>query len=151
MASPDMRPLLPEFVRTYLTLGAFWPFIKSEAGKYAGRWQIIVGAFTPLLDQLEGVGQAPGDLVMSEALSTFDAAGVHAVWAKALIRRTTDPEGAITVARTPLETVCKHVLDQTDTPYEDRDDLPELYGRTAQVLNLAPSQHSEEAVKSILG
>ena len=33
-------------------------------------------------------------------LQAFDGRGVHAVWSIALSRRTTDPEGAITIART---------------------------------------------------
>ncbi|MFP3547641.1 abortive infection family protein, partial [Rhizobium sp. SIMBA_035] len=63
----------------------------------------------------------------------------------------TDPEGAITAARTLLETVCKHVLDEVRTPYTDKEDLPKLYGMVAQKLNLAPSQHTEEPIKAILG
>jgi hypothetical protein len=84
-------------------------------------------------------------------LETFDAEGVHSVWAKALARRKTDPEGAITVARTLLETVIKRILDEMEEPYGERDDLPKLYGSAARLLNLAPSQHTQEAIKAILG
>ena len=61
------------------------------------------------MDWLEGQHRAPGDKVVSDALETFDVDGVHAVWVKALARRATDPEGAITMARTLLETVCKRI------------------------------------------
>ena len=87
----------------------------------------------------------------SDVLLTFDPDGVHAVWQKALDRRLTDAEGAITAARTLLETVCKHILDKTGTSYSDKDDLPVLYRATAKQLNLAPSQHTEEIFKQILG
>lgn len=151
MANPIIRDLLPQFVRTYRNLNAFWPFIKHEAGTYAERRQIISGAFTPLMDHLEGHNATPGDRVASDALETFDVDGVHSVWAKALARRNTDPEGAITVARTLLETVTKRILDETGEAYSDRDDLPKLYASTAKVLNLAPNQHTEEPIKAILG
>lgn len=151
MDDPEVRGLLPDFVRSYRSLGAFWPFIKNEASTYADRRQIIGEAFNPLIDWLEGLGRAPGDVVMSDALQTFDAEGVHVVWTKALARRTTDPEGAITVARTLLETVIKRILDDLSADYADRDDLPKLYGKAAKALNLAPSQHSEEPIKAILG
>lgn len=72
MADPTIRDLLPQFVRTYRNLNAFWPFIKHEAGTYAERRQIISGAFTPLMDHLEGRNAAPGDKVASDALETFD-------------------------------------------------------------------------------
>jgi hypothetical protein len=146
-----IKNLLPPFVRTYRNLGAFWPYIKNEAGTYAERRQIISGAFTPLMDWLEGRHNAPGDKVVSDAFETFDADGVHAVWVKALARRTTDAEGAITVARTLLETVCKRILDECLVSYTDKEDLPKLYAMTAKALNLAPDQHSEEPIKAILG
>ncbi|WP_170571188.1 abortive infection family protein [Ruegeria atlantica] len=151
MTDPQIRDMLPPFVRSYRNLNAFWPFIKHEASSYAERRQIISGAFTPLMDQLEGVNSAPGDKVASEALQTFDLDGVHAVWDKAIARRNTDPEGAITVARTLLETVIKRILDEQGETYSDKDDLPKLYSKAAKVLNLAPNQHSEDAIKAILG
>jgi len=52
-----------------------------------------------------------------------------------LERRATDPEGAITAARTLLETVCKHILDEKGEPYEDGIPLPKLY-------NTAVAAHS---------
>jgi hypothetical protein len=151
MQSDEIKALLPPFVRTYRNLGAFWPYIKNAAGTYAERRQIISGAFTPLLDWLEGRNRAPSDKTISDALETFDAEGVHAVWTKALARRTTDPEGAITMARTLLETVCKRILEECSVAYSDKEDLPKLYTMAAKALNLAPNQHSEEPIKAILG
>lgn len=151
MANPAIRDLLPPFVRTYRNLKAFWPYIKNEAGTYAERRAIISTAFNPLMDHLEGRNSAPGDKIASDALGTFDADGVHEMWEKALARRKTDPEGAITVARTLLETVTKRILDETGTSYFDKDDLPKLYANAARALNLAPDQHTEEPIKAILG
>ncbi len=151
MADSVIRDLLPPFVRTYRNLDAFWPYIKHEVGTYAERRQLISAAFTPLMDHLEGKNGAPGDKVASDALETFDSTGVHAVWAKALARRNADPEGAITVARTLLETVAKRILDELGVTYSDQDDLPKLYASAARALNLAPNQHTEEPIKAILG
>jgi Abortive infection C-terminus len=145
MADPMTKALLPDFVRTSRTL-------KNKAGSYADRRRLISEAFGPLADYLEGRNRAPGDQVVSTSLESFDADGVHAVWSKALERRKTDPEGAITVARTLLETVCKRILDQIPgASYTDKEDLPKLYAMAARALNLAPDQHSEEPIKAILG
>lgn len=148
---PELKALLPSFVRTCRTLDVFWPFIKNQAATYAERRQFIGEAFTPLVEHLEGRNHSPGDVVVSDALQTFDADGVHAVWSKALNRRKTDPEGAITVARTLLETVCKRILDDIPLTYSDKEDLPKLYAMAAKALNLAPDQHTEEPIKAILG
>lgn len=148
---PTTRNLLPQFVRTYRNLSAFWPYIKNEAGTYADRRRIISEAFTPLMDHLEGQNTAPSDKVASDTLETFDAEGVHIIWEKALARRHTDPEGAITVARTLLESVTKRILEELGESYGEKDDLPKLYANAAKSLNLAPSQHTEEPIKAILG
>ena len=55
------------------------------------------------------------------------------------------------MARTLIEAVTKRILEETGAEYSDRDDLPRLYGNAAKALNLAPSQHTEEAIKAILG
>src|SRR5207245_37242 len=141
VASETLRPLLPDFVRTCHTLDVFWPHIKARAGTYADRRHIIGTAFVPLLDYLESRHRAPVDAAVSETLQTFDSEGVHAVWEKALQRRHTDAEGAITIARTLLETICKRILDDLRITYTDKEDLPKLYLMTASALNLAPNQH----------
>jgi hypothetical protein len=151
LSNPDLKPLLPVFVRTSRTLDVFWPFIKEQAASYAERRRFISEAFTPLIEYLEGRNRAPGDRVVSDALQTFDTEGIHAVWSKALSRRAQDPEGAITVARTLLETVCKRILDDLTLAYAEKDDLPKLYGLVAKGLNLAPDQHTLEPIKAILG
>lgn len=151
MADPQIRDKLPSFVTTYRSLDAFWPWIKNEAATYAERRQIISVAFTPLMDQIEGREDSPGDQIASDILESFDADGIHAVWTKALARRKTDPEGAITIARTLLETVTKRILEELGEDYGDSDDLPKLYSKAAKALKFAPNQHSEEPIKVILG
>jgi hypothetical protein len=47
--------------------------------------------------------------------------------------------------------MCKRVLDKTGTEYDDKDDVPALYRVVATKLNIAPSQHTEETFKRILG
>jgi hypothetical protein len=146
-----LKALVPSFIRTCRDLSTFRSHTQSVDGQWAPRRAYIREALTPLFDHLEGTNRAPVDAVVSDVLLNFDPDGVHAVWQKALDRRHTDPEGAITAARTLLETVCKHILDKTSTVYAEKDDLPALYRATARQLKLAPSQHTEEIFKQILG
>ncbi len=147
MDDPKLWGHLPGFVRSHSDLGTFWTFIKGEAKSYDARQEIIRDAFKPLLGALEG--WTPADNVISTVLSSFDV--VHAEWTKALKRRSSDSAAALTTARTLLETVCKHVLEDVDVDYSDKDDLPKLYRKVAKALNLAPDQHTEKAIKAILG
>jgi Abortive infection C-terminus len=146
-----LKSLLPSFVRTSRDLNHFWSYIKGQSGQWEPRRVHVRDAMTPLIDYLEGANKTPVDPIVSDVLQNFDADGVHKVWTKALERRHTDPEGAITSARTLLETVCKRVLDETGTVYDDKYDLPALYKAVATKLNIAPSQHTEETFKRILG
>jgi hypothetical protein len=151
IGDPRIEPLLPIFVKTCRTKLQFWGYIQPTSKTYKGRRENIYGAFQRLLDFLEKSVSAPADKNITGVLEKFDAAYVNAAWAKALERRTTDPEGAITSARTLLESVCKHILDEEQVSYDDKDDIPKLYRKTAEKLNIAPSQHTEEVFKMILG
>lgn len=152
LGDSTVAPRLPRYVRTCGDLGQFWQFIKYERGTYVERRTLIWDDFRPILDHLDAIdGATPAYAAVSEGLERFDTQGVHAVWQKALERRMADPEGAITVARTLLETVCKHILDECTAPYPDDADLPKLYRLTAERLQLAPSQHTEQVFKQILG
>lgn len=150
LSDPALGPLVPRFVRTCRSLPQFWEFIKHKLGTYHERRVYIWEQFEPLLSALEAGGH-PADESVSDVLEKFDAAHVNATWSKALDRRQTDPEGAITMARSLLESVCKHILDELNVAYAETADLPTLYRRTAEALNLAPSQHTEKVFKQILG
>lgn len=141
---------LPEFVRRFRTVGQFWDFIKRKFETYRERTDFLHEQFDPLILE-EEKGPSPVDSTATPILETIDSEYIRRAWTKALERRATDPDGAITAARTLLESVCKHVLDDFGEPYDDKADLPQLYGATAKRLNLAPSQHAEADFKRILG
>ena len=149
MDDPDLKLLLPSFVRTHRDLASFWGYIKEADATYAGRRKIINEEFAPLFDRLENPGTEPIDEIAAGAFASVDA--VRSSWRKAVDRRLQDPEGAITSARTLLEAVIKHVLEECNEEYDDKAELPRLYRVAAKALNLAPDQHSEEPIKAILG
>jgi hypothetical protein len=147
----DTRDLLPDFVNKCRNLSSFWSWVKHQAPQWEQRRVLIRDAFQPLLDRLENYSGAPADTVISTVLENFDIDSVHSAWMKALERRLSDPSGAITSARTLIETVCKRILHDLTITISDEEDLPKLYRLTAEALNLAPDQHTEQVFKSILG
>jgi hypothetical protein len=76
---------------------------------------------------------------------------VNKRWQAALDRRESDPEGAITLARTLLEDVCKIIITEMGISFSEDDDLPRLYRKIAALLQLAPDQHAEQIFKQMLG
>lgn len=150
ISNSGLAPQLPRFVRTCRNLAQVWEFIKHKYGSYHERRTFIWEEFQPLLTLLERGGVHPSDESVGASLATLDAAYVHGIWSKPLERRDRDPEGAITMARTLLESVCKHILDEAEIEYGDAD-LPRLYRLAAESLNIAPSQHTEQVFRQILG
>jgi Abortive infection C-terminus len=147
----DIQESLPTFIRRHRDLAAYWQFIKHKHSTYAERRQFLWDSFRPLLDRLESEQPHPAAGPIEAVLKSLDEDSVHAVWKKAMDRRMSDPEGAITAARTLLESVCKHVLDELAVPYPDDADPAKLWALCAEQLNLSPTQHAEPVFRSILG
>ena len=141
----SLKNYLPEFFSTCPTLSDFWQFIKGHVSQYQPRRLFLNEAFAPLIAFLE---KDNSSLVEITAINNVY---IQDVWKKALDRLAQDPEGAITSARTLLETVCKHILDDSGEQYDETADLPKLYKSAAKLLQLSPDQHSEQIFKQILG
>ncbi len=151
LAVPRLKEHLPAFLRTCRDTGAFLSFIKPTSPHWEGRRQYLRAAFEPALSVLEVEITSPTGESVANAIAKLDSEHMAEAWRKALDRVVDDPEGAITAARTLVESVCKHVLDEARVHYDEKDDLPKLYGLTAELLNLSPSQHTEQIFKQILG
>jgi hypothetical protein len=151
LQNPLTKNSLPTMVRVCRNLGDFWGFIKPKFPTYAERRNYIRDEFDPLFTLLETSTAYPADDDISVSLKKAAVESVGIAWARALERRSTDPEAAITAARTLLESTCKHVLDELKIEFDDSVDLPKLYKLAASGLKLAPDQHTEAIFKQILG
>ena len=150
---PASKRFLPKFVRfsnDAASLQASLSSVASGSGSWAIRRRHVIDEFAPLLIFLESGGGA-ADATITDGLDVYDAPAVQAFWAKALERRETDPDGAVTAASTLLEEVCKHIIEDSGAQWEAKWNVPKLYSEAAKVLKLAPSQHQEEVFKTILG
>ena len=147
------KRLLPDFVRhstdAKSVQAALWP-VASGSGSWALRRAHVANSFIPLIGFLETGGSA-ADAAITSGLSHYDAPAVQALWAKALERHSSDPEGAVTAASALLEDVCKHIIEDSGNAWDRKWNIPKLYSEAAKLLNLAPSQHEEEVFKTILG
>ncbi|OIQ45238.1 MAG: hypothetical protein BM558_04515 [Roseobacter sp. MedPE-SW] len=153
LSDASIKRLLPDFVchsNDADSLRATLSGVASGSGSWSIRRAHVAKAFIPILDFLESNGSA-ADATITIGLANYDAPAIHAFWAKALERRASDPEGAVTAASALLEDVCKHIIEDSGDTWEDKWNIPKLYSQTSILLNLAPSQHQEEAFKTILG
>lgn len=148
----EYQDLLPDFVRLKRDLSQFWTFVKGKFSTYAERREYIWDSFGKLLNYLEiNTKSSVSRSISDNQLLKFGVNTVHLEIQKALERVKSDPEGAITLARTIIESVCKFIASERAIAYDDQSELSVLYKSVAKDLNLSPDQHSEEIFKQILG
>lgn len=149
---PTIKPLIPKWVLQSRDLEQFWSFIKNNIDRYEPRRQYIRKEFTPLLDYLEN---NPSDLpyknIIDDKINLLDSQYINDSWQKIIDRKNTDFEGAITSARTLLESVLKSILDDMGEKTNSSGDLIKLYKEVSDKLNLSPNNHNEQVFKQILG
>ena len=150
LSEPLLQPYLPDWLVRCRYGGQFWSLMKETSPTYQGRREFLWSEFEPLLDLIERRGIEPTSLSIEETLQNCSSKNVSEAWSRCFQRREDDPEGAITSARTMLESVCKFILEEHEVNYSPRDDIQKLYKRTANVLNLSPAQHKEQIFKQIL-
>ncbi len=142
---------IPIWLRAVHSLDQFWSFIKPKFSKYADRREFIYKEFSPLLEATEVGCITPIENSLELLLEKPTLESVNESWQRCLARSTSDPEGAVTAAKTLLETVLKHVAEDLDLKIEKKNPgLPELYTKVAQQLNLSPQNHNEKLIKKIL-
>lgn len=145
------KDLLPSWIRTNRDLQQFWQFIKYKFSSYQERRTFIWQELEPLFRYIESQNNIPHFESINEKLQILNSDSIMNIWQKAILRKDNDPEGAITISRTLLESVLKHILDELQIDYSMNLDLHDLYKMVAKELNLSPEQHDLKIFKQILG
>ena len=148
MQDDALRPRLPQAVRVCRMLSDLWDFIQPKFPNYASRRNYFRDEFDPLLTYLENLANNPGNEILDGRFDDLSVAEVRNLWNKATERIDHDPEGAITAARSLVESVCKHVLDEAGEQYGDLDNI---YRQASRSLGLAPDQQSEQSFRQLSG
>lgn len=155
LSNPTARRAAGQVLIRCSTPDLLWGHLRAVATG-AGSWELRRNAMRQLIDPVldalhQSESSSPVDDLVSGAATRLDANSISDAWDRALARRSSDPEGAITMARTLLESTLKTILDDRGVEYGERDDLPDLYKAVSKELNLAPGSYSEQAFKQILG
>ncbi len=147
----EYEKFLPNYVRVKRSLEQFWSFIKNKFPTYAERREFIWESFSSLLNYIEKGHNPITQSISTKQISKFGPNAIHYEIQKGLERIKNDPDGAITTARTILETTLKYIADNEKITYSGKEDLSQLYKKVAKKLNLSPEQHNEYIFKQILG
>lgn len=95
--------------------------------------------------------KTPLSELASERLADSRYDAIYGAWTKALGRLDNDRDGAVTTARSLLETTCNFILDELSVARDEAWDLPKLYGVAAQTLGISPTQQTDSLFKAIFG
>ena len=154
MKNPVARRTANIVLRRCDTPDLMWSHLRSIAtgsGSWALRRDGAHALLDPVLDAVTESRTPPSDALAAGAIERLDSESVRLAWTEALDRRESNPEGAVTMARTLLESTLKTILDDRGVEYGEGQDLPALYKTVSSELRLAPSLHTEQAFKQILG
>lgn len=142
---------LPAWLRSKRSLGQFWPFIKTLYGTYRERRAFIYDELSAFIEATEKNLASPVEKSMAKLLGYPSHQSVVACWHKCADRVRSDPEGAVTAARTLIESVLKHIVSDLEISIEKKNpDLSQLYAAVAKRLSLSPKNHNETLIKGIL-
>jgi HEPN domain-containing protein len=150
LSEPLLHSFIPEWVIKNRYGSQFRSFMKDVSDSYAPRRKFIWDSMHDLRKYVEDGAAQPVSLSFVEVKEAIKTSSLESLWRKIHARREEDPEGAITAARTMLESTLKYVLDELSEAYLDKDELPDLYKKVSQRLNLSPGGHNEQIFKQIL-
>ena len=137
--------LIPELIRANRTLNECKIYLRNKKLTQESQISHLNSEFKLLLDYIEF--EKPKQVHVK---ILFDERDIQTEWQKCIDRKITDPKGAITSARTLLESMLKYILSELKVPYKEKDDIIDLYKSVAAKLNLAPQQGHETFFKQIL-
>lgn len=95
--------------------------------------------------------QADGRSPLSVELSNCTIDGVREQWFTAASRVATSPAGAITAARSLLETTCKTILVETGVTPDGSGDLARLYKQTKEALGFLGAKGTDQNIHRMMG
>lgn len=142
----ELNDFIPDFIKRYEEYHSVIDYIISEKYDFQDREIFINKEFKQLLNYLENSGIS----IINKQIS-FSESYIHDEWKKAIQRNTKqDYDGAITSARTMLESLFKYILCEINIIHDDNITLPELYKLVTKQLKLSPDDHNEQIFKQIL-
>jgi hypothetical protein len=144
-------PSLPSFIRDARELEDAWTAVDREVARGTGAWgrrrAFIADGMRDSFRIAEALPAGASDDDIVTALGMLDSETVLRGWQRAIQRRNTDPAAAITSARSLLESVCKHILDELGVAYSKDDSVGDLYASCAKQLAVHPIATGESALK----
>ena len=153
-SDPRTRGSLPEMITNCRSPVQILDYLENEWPTYkktVNYRRFVYEQLLPLFQHIEGLMDAGNPLLRSasDSLSTYEVDRIFDDWQKMMDRKGADPSGTITAARTLIESVCHHIVQESGGSSNEYD-LDRLYKAAAKLLRLDANDHNEGVFKKIL-
>jgi hypothetical protein len=147
------KTIVYAYTQGYIT--RIFPQIESMTGQRLYKFILVDGGLTfegdSHLNDISGQ-PTPSDKALTDLLTRISSENIREKWEKALNRRVTDPSGAITAARSLLETTLKWIIEERGGKTTENN--RELFSKTIAALGLSvkeqPIEKTIEGLNSII-
>jgi len=148
MTSDRFEYLVPAWLKSNRDRQSIRRFMQQDGRGYQERRVLIQESFRPLHEacELESRGASPD--YSTDLFIGYESVSI--LWSKAQKRLATDPAGAITAARSMLESLFKHILDERSISYGAGDDAISLYRKVQTNIGLNPAEAQTEAIRQFM-
>lgn len=141
---------IPKWLLSLPDLKSIRKLAQGKSDHYSEREEWLQKELQPLYDAIQNDNN---DILYAQSfiLKELDSQVIKMNWEKMLSRLEKDPEGAITMARTMLESELKLIAEKIGISYSKNEDTPNLYRNVSNALKISPNHHQEELFKKLLG
>lgn len=148
---PAIYDRCPETIKGGASLTGVRRASQAFSPQWAPRRELIEREFEDAIDSIYILLQAPLADV-DKWLVDLDSNVARGFWDKTKLRiNRGDYDGAITASKSFLEAVIKRLLESENDPATGNEDLPQLWRKIGNHLNMLPAEHEYPAYKQILG
>lgn len=153
-ADPRLRSFVPAFITQSRDPRQVIDFLEDVCPTYKkviNYRRYVYEQMGPLFERIEDLLDAGNPLLRatSDYLAQYEEDRIFDDWQKMMDRKSSDPSGTITAARTLVETVLHHVVREYDEESNEYD-LDKLYKVASKLLQLDAADHDGEVFKKIL-
>ena len=146
----SLKNRLPDILARYENPKDLRSFLQFYSAQWQPRREYIIDQFKDIIQELELSSTFIGKEAAESTLKELNSAEAQVLFANAMERADHDANGAVTAAKSLLESTCKLLLDDMGEYYTKSQDMISLYGAISKRLELHPQKYADDGLKQIL-
>ena len=142
------QDIVPAWLKANRDPSGLRSYMQQDNRGYRERRALIQEGLAALHDACERGAPGASPAYDPELFTGYES--VEILWQKAQRRLENDPPGAITAARSMLESLFKHILDERSVGYTSAEDTISLYRKVQGEFGLLPANAATEPLRQFM-